>query len=126
MLNLCTCQRSSCKSKFPRRELDFCSHSEKCSIFFAHFSLPMNQNTFFGYFVGMFLTMVCLEAYHIVRGSTILLLISICLHHRAFFEMFQCSIQELDRHQNDPCDEQRSNCKQIISKQIQFYEWTNS
>lgn len=64
---------------------------------FVFSSLPWNQETLFGYFSEICISMICIEAYLIDNGELLLLFISMCLHHQAFHRMFQNSLKKLDR-----------------------------
>lgn len=61
------------------------------------FSFPWNENTIYGYTATIFTHTAFGETYLISNGSTLLLFVSICWYHRAFFERFQYSIRKLDQ-----------------------------
>lgn len=60
------------------------------------YSLPWNQHTLIGYFGETFATLLIGEAYGIANGSLLLLFVSLCMHHQAFYQMFQYSTSKLE------------------------------
>lgn len=61
-------------------------------------SLPWNQTTILGYFGEICFTVIASETYLIVTGVFLILFISICNHHQAFYDIFKQSINECNRH----------------------------
>lgn len=59
-------------------------------------SLPWNQQTLIGYSAEFVFVALFCGIYFISNGSFVLLFISICLHHRAFLQMFQQLVNEFD------------------------------
>lgn len=55
------------------------------------------------------------QVYLISNGATLLLFISLCLHHRAFYKMFQRIAIKLDRPNGD------HNIREILCEIIQFH-----
>lgn len=67
-------------------------------------SLPWAQDTLIGYIGTTIYEILLGITYFIANGSLLLLFISICLHHEAFFKMFQHLLRKLetpDKHRND-------------------------
>lgn len=58
------------------------------------FSLPWDQHTPFGYFLAIFYD-VAVAATYLIPVPFILLFISFCQFHHAFYQMFQHSIRKL-------------------------------
>ena len=83
--------------------------------------MPWNQETPLGYFFEICISLICMESYLIDNGAFLLLFISICLHHWAFYKMFQKSLKALDRHDNI------RKTKEHIHHLVEFYilikEW---
>lgn len=63
-------------------------------------SLPWNQTTFVGYFCEICFGNAAILTYMIANGAVLLLFMSMCIHHRAFFKMFKQFIYETKRHDN--------------------------
>lgn len=78
-------------------------------------SLPWNQETPLGYFGEICISMVCIEAYLIDNGALLLLFISMCLHHRTFFIMFENTLKKLNHLK------QKHHQKQLICNLIRFH-----
>lgn len=64
-------------------------------------SLPWNQDTPFGYFCEICLGIFWSEDYFIANGTLLLLFISMSWHHRAFYEIFQQSVQKAEEYVSD-------------------------
>lgn len=54
-----------------------------------------NQTTYFGYFGEVISLSLGAGTYLIASGAVMLLFISVCLHHRAFFKIFEHTIDTL-------------------------------
>ena len=65
-------------------------------IFFLD-SLPWNQLTIWGYFGEISYYEISCAGYIFVIGVLLLLFISICIHHHAFYQIFEHSINEANR-----------------------------
>lgn len=52
-------------------------------------SLPWDQSSYVGYFGEIFFTILFAYGYLILHGVSLILFISMCLHHRAFSEIFK-------------------------------------
>lgn len=65
------------------------------SIF--HLSLPWDQHTPVGYFLEICFDIIGGDVFFASNGWEILLFISICLYHQAFYKIFQHSVKKLDR-----------------------------
>lgn len=89
--------------------------------FFLYFSAPWDQNTPIGYLFEISFSTSAGECYFIINGAVLLIFISVCLHHQAFYQMFLHSINEFDRLQN------KRNGKQHLCELIKFHcntkEW---
>lgn len=73
-----------------------------------HFSSPWDKTTMLGYFGEIVQTWIAAEIYLIVNGVALVLFISICIHHRAFYKIFKHSIHEWNSCQkNQNHDEDR-------------------
>lgn len=93
---------------------------------FAHFyasyalnklySLPWNQSDLLGYFFEICFGLYNFEAYFIASGALLLLFISICWHHQAFYKMIQHTANKLELP-----DQNRNDKDQIIRKLITFH-----
>lgn len=69
-------------------------------------SLPWNQETLVGYIGEIWFDVIVSESYFITNGAILLLFMSICLHHQAFYRMFEKSVQELDHFDSKRNDEE--------------------
>lgn len=78
-------------------------------------SLPWNQETLFGYFGEILTIVVTGEGYILTNGAVLLLFISLCMHFRAFFEIFQHSMKKLEH------PDQKQNYKQILCEIIRSH-----
>ena len=52
-------------------------------------SLPWDQSTISGYLSEMFFGFNIGEGYLFINGTILLLFMSMCMHHRAFYKMFK-------------------------------------
>lgn len=59
-------------------------------------SLPWNITTPLGYFGEILYHVTTGQAYVFTNGMTLLFFIAICLHHQAFFQMFEHSVQNIE------------------------------
>lgn len=67
-------------------------HGEKLYVLISRSkSLPWNQQTPFGCFWEIVYHIVVGEVYLFLNGTFLLFFVSLCLHHRAFYERFQFS-----------------------------------
>lgn len=80
--------------------------------------MPWNQTTPFGYVWGSLFSITAGTSYFIINGAVLLIFVSICLHHQAFYEMFLHSINEFERLKN------KQNGKQQLCKVIDFHTTT--
>lgn len=67
-------------------------------------SLPWDQNTLGGYCAEICLGLLGSECYLIATGLLILLYISMCLNHRAFYHIFKhsiCVLNSFEQNRND-------------------------
>lgn len=61
------------------------------------FSLPWNQTTFYGYCGELGLVATDTTGFMLVNGGLLLLFISICMHHRAFSNIFKNAIAKSNK-----------------------------
>lgn len=78
-------------------------------------SLPWNQETPLGYVGYVGFNFLVVESYLIFNGTILLLFVSLCLHHRGFYEMFRHALGQLE------CPEPNRNDKHKLHKLIQFH-----
>lgn len=71
-----------------------------------------------GYFAEIWFHIYYFEAYYI-SGSILLLFIAICLHHQAFYKIFQNKLQKLNH------SDERDNSKKLVFQVIRFHSSTN-
>lgn len=67
------------------------------------YSLPWNQDTLVGYIGEIAYCCFVGEAYILSNGVILLLFVSICLHHKAFYQMYENAViklTEFDKNQN--------------------------
>ena len=57
-----------------------------------------------GYFGDLWFTALAGFGYLIVDGAFLLLFISICMHHQAFFKMFEHTIDKTNESDGNRCD----------------------
>lgn len=92
---------------------------------YSVFSLPWNQRTPLGYAMEMFFSVFNADFYFIVNGAFLLLFISICKHHEAFYKMFEHSLRKYDQNDTDRMDK-KSLCDlirfHILVKEFSKYE----
>lgn len=62
-----------------------------------HFSFPWNQATFAGYSAEICMTISIGYAYFALIGTQMLLFISLCIHHQAFYKMFKHSTDKSEK-----------------------------
>lgn len=79
------------------------------------FSLPWDQSTLYGYSAQIAFSIIINEAYMIANGAPLLLFISICLHHRAFYQMFLHSVCKLN------CADEKQNDLEVLIQLIRFH-----
>lgn len=95
-------------------------HLSRC-FFVVNFSLPWNQHTNIGYFWEICYDLVTAEVYVFSGAMFIILFVSLCYHHRAFFKIFQHSLHTFDR-----SDEARNDeilLFQLIRFHVTIKEW---
>lgn len=64
-------------------------------------SLPWNQDTIIGYISEICVVIASGQCYLIINGAAIVLFVSICRHHEAFYKMIKHDIQEMDSAKGD-------------------------
>lgn len=77
-------------------------------------SLPWNQKTLLGYFFATCYIAICLQSSLIVNGAILLLFISICIYHHAFYNIFNETTIKLNICKKD------QEVKQIFDDLIHF------
>lgn len=90
---------------------DFFSE-EYFAVLIKYYRLPWNQETLLGYIAEIVCMIVTDEGYLLTSGAVLLLLISMCLHHRAFSEMFR-RLLRAHEHPNRLIDQKKLLCKAI-------------
>lgn len=78
-------------------------------------SLPWDQSTPHGYFADVLFCIASGECYLIINGTLLILFVSICWHHQAFYERFRHSVLELNYPRN------KSNANEILCELIRFH-----
>lgn len=86
----------------------------KCLSHPFQFVLPWNQNTLSGYFSEIFFDILTGEAF-LTSGSFILFFISLCLHHQAFYFVFQHLVRKLGKMS------EKRNDEDTLRKMIRFH-----
>lgn len=76
------------------------------SMFFNRFSLstPWNQDTVIGYIIELIFQLLNSEGYFLFNGAILLLFISMCFHHQAFYKMFKFYVHQLNERNEDRDD----------------------
>lgn len=70
----------------------------------SSFSLPWDQSTVIGYFGEQILINAICFVYSVINGVLLLLFISICLHHRTFYEIIRSWIDKWNNGNGNRCD----------------------
>lgn len=78
-------------------------------------STPWDQQTPIGYFAIILFSNLAAQAYLLTNGITLLLFISICLQHRAFYKVVEHSLRKLDYKDGKRLD------KESLCKLIRFH-----
>lgn len=78
-------------------------------------SLPWDQHTPTAYIIEMFFNLFSLQIYTLISGVIMFLFISLCLYHRAFYQMFRQSAGELKT------SDRKSYHKKYIFKLLQLH-----
>ena len=84
-------------------------------------SLPWNQNSPIGYICEILYCIFTGDCYFIANGAFLLLLISLCLHHRTFSKMFEHSVQAFDQ-SNGNRDDHKQLCD-LIDFHVSIKSW---
>lgn len=87
---------------------------KETKIFLFNRSLPWDQTTYAGYLCEDVLICMFALTFIIGTGMALLLFISICIHHLAFYEMFKHSIENWNE------NKQNRNDNKFISDLICF------
>ena len=77
--------------------------------------MPWNQETKLGYFTEIFHSIVATTYYLLCNGVFLLTFIGLCLHHQAFYQMFQHTLRKTD----DP-DKRQMNTK-FLRRLVTFH-----
>lgn len=83
-----------------------------------HSSLPWNRTTPIGYLVYGCSFVAVIEGYFLANGALLILFVSICVHHEAFYEQFQYVIGKLDK------DDAKRNNERVLCDLIRFHNIT--
>ena len=73
-----------------------------------HSSLPWDQTTLLGYFGELMVIIAILLAYFTPTNTLLILFISMCFYHRAFYEIFKHTIDQFERQTDDDKCESKS------------------
>lgn len=84
------------------------------------FSLPWNQKTPIGYTIEIIHTLITTQCYYSFNGLFLLLFITICLHHQAFYKISQHAIEIWEQPDN------KINDKMFLRDLIQFHVITKT
>lgn len=79
------------------------------------YRLPWNLQTPRGYIGEILFSIGVCEAYLAFNGTILLMFVSICWHHRAFYKIFQNSLQKFDE------SVEKQNPKKILSELVSFH-----
>ena len=80
--------------------------------------MPWDQTTVVGYLCKLIFSISVAEVFFLFRGSLVLLYISMCLQHQAFYKRFRYSLQNLaNENRND---------QEFLSDLIQFLNATRT
>lgn len=77
--------------------------------------MPWNQETSLGYLAEICLDVNQAVNYLFVIGIELVLFISLCLHHQAFYKMFQFFLRKFD------CTDPKQNNQEILCELIRFH-----
>lgn len=77
--------------------------------------MPWNQQTKIGYFAEICHSIVVTVYYFLCNGVFLLTFIGLCLHHEAFYEIFQHTLRKSD----DP--DHRRNDTEFIRRLVSFH-----
>lgn len=86
--------------------------------------LPWNQSTFLGYFVEIFGGILYSEGYYLQNGVLLLLFLSICIHHQAFYKMFQYLTVELNHDDGNRCVQKHMG--KLVRFHVSAKEWVHN
>lgn len=75
---------------------EFFKRRQDLALHFFPRRLPWDQQAVFGFLGEMFYILAVALAYYFANGTFLVLLVSICMHHRAFYKMFKMFVRELD------------------------------
>lgn len=85
--------------------------------------LPWNQQTVIGFLGDLLVTIGAGSFYLLYNGIFVALFVSICLHHRAFYRMYECLVQRLDEPDNSRSDQEI--LREIVDLQVLTKEWVS-
>lgn len=77
--------------------------------------MPWNRETPLGYAGEIIYFLWTAEGYIFVNAAIVLLFVAICLHHRAFYEMYCYELNKLN------CVDKHRNNQQFLSDLIEFH-----
>lgn len=87
------------------------------------FSLPWNQKNLLGYFAEVIFNIHIANGYLLINGSMLLLFISLCYHHLAFYKMFKHTLQKLNEPNKRGDNEHQLLCGELIRFHNLVKEW---
>lgn len=103
MWNICFILINVCKLKIGHISWYLVAQKAVCTVHigikflpFNHSRMPWNQKTPLGYFFEIVASVFAGGSYFITTGALLVMFISICLHHQAFYQMFVHALDELD------------------------------
>lgn len=85
------------------------------NILFILNRLPWNQQTAYGYFWEICFSILASLHFLISNAAVLIFFISMCLHHRAFYQIFQQSVGKLEY-----CDKYRNDSK-FICELVRYF-----
>lgn len=88
-------------------------------IIWIPFRMPWNQQTKLGYFAEMCHSIVVTIYYFLFNGVFLLTFIGLCLHHQAFYQMFQHRLRTHD----DPDQNNAEILRHLVCFHISVKEW---
>ena len=81
----------------------------------SDYSVPWNEKVLLGYFAEVFFNIYIGSGYMLFNGTILLLFSSVCLHHLAFYKMFEHTLHQLDQPRN------KRNDKKLLCELIRFH-----
>lgn len=82
--------------------------------------MPWNQRTILGWIAEGIYSMIAVGFYLIIAPKFLALFVSVCEYHRAFYQMFELQINEVDRMAQTKPFRYRE-IKQLLSESVSFH-----